>query len=128
MSDPLAKWGTKIHSSPFHGAVLPISDRSSAGEYQFVIIIPPCTATIVVGRERPHCIVGPDQYERLRAAALADPDAYWAGRGRERLQWRAPNDILIPAQMSELEKRMLKDGFAVMGTMREILAPRFSEA
>ncbi|HBH28945.1 MAG: acetate--CoA ligase [Desulfofustis sp. PB-SRB1] len=59
-------------------------NTSSSSSYRHV---PPPSLSAA---EQPHCIVDPDQYERLRAAALADPDAYWAGRGRELLDWRAP--------------------------------------
>ena len=39
-----------------------------------------------------------------------------------------PDDYILPEQLSDLEKRMLKDGFSVIGRMQSLMRREIEEA
>ena len=40
---------------------------------------------------------------------------------------REPDDMIVPEQLSDLEKRMLKDGFSVVSTMQNLMRKELQE-
>ena len=41
---------------------------------------------------------------------------------------KVPDDYILPEHLSDLEKRMLKDGFSVIGKMQSVMRKEIEEA